>query len=114
MTVKGDEIASLLVPAERRHRAPQPADTFDRAASDLLSEQTRLLILYWNPSPMAHCRGCDTFFNEQQIKRIAVGWLSKPFCPELGFDESPEMTSQVSQRCCCMVKTQLKRNAALR
>ena len=51
MTVKGDEIASFLVPAERRHRAPQPPDTFDRAASDLLSEQTRLLILYWNPSP---------------------------------------------------------------
>ena len=49
MTFQGDEVASFLVPAERRHRAPQPADTFDRAASDLLSEQTRLLILYWNP-----------------------------------------------------------------
>ena len=50
MTVKGDEVASFLVLAERRPRAPQPPDTSDTAASNLLSEQTRLRIRCWDPS----------------------------------------------------------------
>ena len=45
ITVKSDEVASFFVPAQH------PA-TFDRAASDLVAEQTHLSILCWNPSPI--------------------------------------------------------------
>ena len=38
------DIVSFSLPA-----APQSSHQFDRAASDLLSEQTRLNILFWNP-----------------------------------------------------------------
>ena len=51
MTFKDDEIASFSLRAERRPKAPQPLAKFDRAASDLLSEQTRLSIFCWNPGP---------------------------------------------------------------
>ena len=62
ITVKGDAVASFLVPAERRLRAPRPPATFVRAVSDLLAEQAHLSILCWNPGP------------ERRINHIAGRW----------------------------------------
>ena len=52
-----DMMASFALPAETRPIAPQLPVNFDRATSDLLSEQTRLSILYCNPSPRRRSPG---------------------------------------------------------
>ena len=73
MTSKGDDITSFVVLAERHSKAPQASGTFDTAASDLLSEQTRLNILCWNPrgSPGAIENHIATLWRCKNLQNIS-------------------------------------------
>ena len=51
MMAKSIDVASFSLLADKRTRAPQSSQQFDKAASDLSSEQTRLSLLCWKPSP---------------------------------------------------------------
>ena len=74
MTVQDVDVAPCPLLADMRSWAPQSSHPFDRAASDLLSEQTRSVVLQENVEflehdsitrqfNVAHFRGCATLFN---------------------------------------------------
>ena len=48
VTNKASDVATFSLPADRQSRAPQHSQQFDRAAIELLCEQTRVSILCWN------------------------------------------------------------------
>ena len=49
MTIRGNQVPAFSVANDRLAVAPQPCTNCDRAASDMLLEQTRISIFSWNP-----------------------------------------------------------------
>ena len=82
MTITGNQVPTLGVANERRVAYSQTCTNFERAASDLRLEQTRVSILSWNPGPR---RGSHRDFVTRQFHVTDLTWCRVHFLSQTHF-----------------------------